>query len=126
MDQAKKDLGEKLRALREDYDLTQGQVAEALKIDRSTYSNYELGKSNPKLDKLVKLAHIFNVPPDTFLPTDEQSDAVSLRDVVRPSSMVKSLSKEERGMLAVYRSLTREQRLKINEEMANMAKKTGE
>lgn len=126
MDQAKKDLGEKLRALREDYDLTQGQVAEALKIDRSTYSNYELGKSNPKLDKLVKLAHIFNVPPDTFLPTDDHSGDVSLRDVVRPSSMVKSLSKEERGMLAVYRSLTREQRRKINEEMANMAKKTGE
>ena len=35
----------KLKRLRENFNLTQQQVAEALGIDRSTYAYYELGRT---------------------------------------------------------------------------------
>ena len=119
-------LGQKLRELRESYDLSQGQVASALNIDRSTYTNYELDKTRPSLEMLVKLAHIFNVPKDTFLPDDGCESELSLRDLVRPNSMAQSLSKEERGMVALYRSLTREQKDVMLSEMARIAKNTSD
>ena len=41
--------------------LTQQQVAEALKIERSTYTYYENGKSTPALDNIGKIAKLFGV-----------------------------------------------------------------
>lgn len=41
--------------------LTQQQVAEALKIERSTYTYYENGKSTPSLDNIGKIAKLFGV-----------------------------------------------------------------
>ena len=38
-------MGKKLKRLRENFNLTQQQVAEALGIDRSTYAYYELGRT---------------------------------------------------------------------------------
>lgn len=115
-------LGEKLRELRESYDLSQGQIAAALNIDRSTYTNYELDKTRPSLEMLVKLAHIFNVPKDAFLPDDGSEPELTLRDIVRPNSMAQSLSKEERGLLALYRSLSREQKKALMSEASRIAK----
>lgn len=115
-------LGQKLRELRESYDLSQGQVAAALNIDRSTYTNYELDKTRPSLEMLVKLAHIFNVPKDTFLPDDDGDPGLTLRDIVRPNSMAQSLNKEERGLLAIYRSLTREQKDALMSEATKLSR----
>lgn len=103
-------LGEKLRELRESYDLSQGQVASALNIDRSTYTNYELDKTRPSLETLVKLSHIFNVPKDTFLPGDESTGDLAMRDLIRPNSLTQSLNKEERGLVALFRAFTRDQK----------------
>ena len=119
-------LGEKLRELRESYDLSQNQVAAALNIDRSTYTNYELDKTRPSLEMLVKLAHIFNVPKDTFLPDDDADPGLTLRDIMRPNSMAQSLNKEERGLLALYRSLSREQKEALMSEIARISRKTPE
>ena len=121
----KKSLGEKLRDLRETYDLSQNQVAAALNIDRSTYTNYELDKTQPNLETLVRLARIFNVPKASLLPEDED-DTVTFRDVIKPYSMMQTLNKEERGLLALYRSMTREQKDEIMDEIAKIAKKAAE
>lgn len=116
-------LGEKLRELRESYDLSQGQVAAALNIDRSTYTNYELDKTRPSLEMLVKLAHIFNVPRDTFLPDDDTEPSFALRDIVRPNSMAQSLNKEERGLVAQFRTLTRDQKDALLSDLSGIIKK---
>ena len=116
----KMSLGEKLRELRETYDLSQNQVASALNIDRSTYSNYELDKTHPSLEALVRLARIFNVPKESLLPEDD-NDTVTFRDIVRPYSMVQSLNKEERGLLAMYRSLSGEQKEELMKTLSAIA-----
>lgn len=118
----KKTIGEKLRELRESYDLTQEQVGKAINLDRSTYSNYELGKTSPSYDTLVKLSHIFDVPKAALLP-DDDGDTVSFKDVARADSMLKTLSKEERGLIAYYRTLDKAQKAQLHVQIAKIAKK---
>lgn len=60
--------GEHLRFLRTSRtQLSQAEVAKLLNIDRSTYTNYELGKTEPPLETLKKLAAIFGVSVDRLV-----------------------------------------------------------
>lgn len=60
----KKTLAERLRDLREDHDLTQQQIAALLKKDRSSYTYYEIGKTEPCIDDLIALANFYHVSLD--------------------------------------------------------------
>lgn len=62
------ELGNLLRDLRE-YSLgvSQNEVAEMLHIDRSTYTNYELGKTEPSIANLQRLSEIFCVSCDELI-----------------------------------------------------------
>ena len=55
---------ERIRALREDSDMTQTQVAQLLKVGQKTYSDYELGKTRIPVDSLIVLARSYNVCMD--------------------------------------------------------------
>ena len=54
------EFGNRLKTFRTLNGLTQGEVAEVLKLDRSTYTYYEKGRV-PNLDTLNKLSKLFNV-----------------------------------------------------------------
>lgn len=54
----------RIKALREDRDLRQVDLAEATGIDQRTISNYETGKSNPDSFALIKIADFFGVSID--------------------------------------------------------------
>lgn len=56
-----------LKALRNIYNLTQEKIAVMLRVDRSTYCYYELGKTLPSIDTLGKLSAIYKVPLEYFL-----------------------------------------------------------
>lgn len=56
-----------IRALREDADITQKQVAEYLHCSQQVYSNYELGQRDIPTDILIKLAELYNVSTDFLL-----------------------------------------------------------
>ena len=51
----------RLKALRKRRGLSQSQVAAALRIDRSTYAYYELGRTPLPAEKLVFLALYYRV-----------------------------------------------------------------
>lgn len=51
----------RIRALREDHDYTQTQIAEILHIGQRTYADYELGKTRIPVDSLIALARFYNV-----------------------------------------------------------------
>ena len=55
---------ERIRALREDNDKTQSEIAKLLKIGQKTYSDYELGKTRIPVDSLIVLAKYYNVSMD--------------------------------------------------------------
>lgn len=53
--------------LRKDEGLTQQQVADYLKIDRSNYSKYELGKLELSIPMLISLSKLYHVTTDYIL-----------------------------------------------------------
>lgn len=62
-----------LRALREDRDLTQADMARLLNVHQTTYSDYELGRLNLPIDLLRRLAVYFGVSADYIIGlTDER------------------------------------------------------
>lgn len=58
------DCNERIRALREDRDLTQTQIANLLHVGQKTYSDYELGRTRIPLDIVILLAKYYNVSMD--------------------------------------------------------------
>lgn len=50
----------RLRALREDRDLSQSEIARYLNVHQTTYSDYELGNIEVPVSILVKLADFYN------------------------------------------------------------------
>ncbi len=51
-----------MKQLRKLRNLTQGEVADAIGVTRTAYTNYENGKRNPRLETLRRLAYFFDVP----------------------------------------------------------------
>lgn len=54
-------LDKRLRLLRAYNGLKQYEVAEALGIDRSTYAYYELGRTRPDYEILIRIADLYDV-----------------------------------------------------------------
>lgn len=54
--------------------MTQYQLALQLGVDRSTVAKWEIGKSKPLADKLVKIAKILNCTVDELLREDGDAD----------------------------------------------------
>lgn len=120
MEKRQRTLGEKLRELREYYCVSQAQVAQSLNIDRSTYSNYELDRTQPNLENLVRLARLFGVPKGSLLPDDEEEET-SFKELLKHSGMLSSLNKEERGLVLRFRGMSRAHKDKIHERMDELA-----
>ena len=57
---------ERIRALREDADKTQAQIAALLQVGQRTYCDYEKGKTRIPVDSLILLAKLYNVSMDYF------------------------------------------------------------
>ena len=57
----------RIRDLREDNDLTQKDMANALRCSQQVYSNYELGQRDIPTDILIKLSSFYNVSVDYIL-----------------------------------------------------------
>ena len=64
----------RIRDLREDSDLTQTQVANALNCSQQVYSNYELGQRSLSAEILIALAEFYHTSVDYLLErTDEKT-----------------------------------------------------
>ncbi|MGX7263391.1 helix-turn-helix domain-containing protein [Enterococcus crotali] len=51
----------RIRALREDNDYTQREVAALLNVGQRTYADYEYGKTRIPLESMIRLAKFYNV-----------------------------------------------------------------
>ena len=64
----------RIRDLREDNDLSQKEIAEYLKCDRSLYSKYERGERDIPLHLMIKLALFYKTSVDYLVGlTDEDN-----------------------------------------------------
>lgn len=70
-------LGEKIYELRTQHNLSQEDLAGELDVSRQSISKWENGNSTPDLEKIVKLAEIFNVSLDELIKNEEKETAVA-------------------------------------------------
>ena len=72
-----KELGERLRILRESVKLSQVKMADLLGVKQSSINRYEQGQSAPSLETLVKYADYFDVSMDyLFARTDKPQGVI--------------------------------------------------
>lgn len=122
--------GERLRRLRKDKDITQGQLAEVIGVVPSAVGKYErLPQSYPSVEALIKIADYFNVSIDYLLRGVEVTPSVenNLNGQMLNSSFVqanhggvvfngdsqKAISPEAIELLRIYETLNGRDRLKL-------------
>lgn len=74
----------KLKELRENHNLTQQQVAEAINKSMQAYSHYELGRREPDIETLKKLSDLYNVSVDYLLGRDEHAASTNKDTPITP------------------------------------------
>lgn len=67
MEEKTKNYCKRMLELRKEKSYTQKFVADYLKIDRSNYSKYELGKLEISIDILIALSKLYKVSTDYIL-----------------------------------------------------------
>lgn len=67
-------LGENLKKLRKEYNLSQEQLAEKLNISRQAISKWESGKAYPDIDNLILLRNIFNTTIDELIMVNDKTN----------------------------------------------------
>lgn len=120
-----KELGKVLLFLRKRQNMTQKSIADKLKIDRSSYSNYERGVTEPDSKSLKKLADMLGVSVDYLLTgeSDERKVADTKPAEFRRDNQVGLLAKDELEFLLLYRLLGSEDREKIQKAMEDILEK---
>lgn len=78
--------GEKLRKIRALKQLTQGEMAAKIGLTPSSYSNWELGKRKPRINRIKKVADVLGVPV-SYLTDDIEIDlSQSIEDQIVDSN----------------------------------------
>lgn len=122
---------ETIRSLREKCGYTQEQVANALSLDRSTYTYYETGKTEPSIDSLIKLAKLFQVNVINLLLREEEqalmySDSKMNRKMAnsRPEndSHIYDLTREEKQLMCYFRTMGSDKRKEAMSFMEDLNK----
>ena len=126
----KKKLGTLFKTYRVFNDLTQYQVASALGIERSTYTYYETGKTEPTFKTTMKILKILGITYDEFLQCislPENNEIYNLHDYqenitdnlhsVAKESLYE-LTYEEQQLLINFRVMRSEDKKEFLESMA--------
>lgn len=100
---------EQLKKIRLKRGLSQSQLADKLKVGKSTISMYESGKREPNFEMLEAIADVLNVNLH-FLMGDENPDF----------TQVEPLLPNETEAMMLYRSLDSEDQAEIRGEMRGM------
>lgn len=67
--------GNRIKELRRERDMTQGQLAERLQCNQQTVSRYEAEKNDLSSQVLIKLCEVFEVSADYILGIEDETGA---------------------------------------------------
>lgn len=62
-----------IRKLRKEKNLTQEELAEIVNVTKATINSYELGRTEPNIDILIKLADYYNVTLDYLVGRENEN-----------------------------------------------------
>ena len=69
-------VSESIKKLRKEKGMTQDELAEKLCVTRQAVSNWEMGKTQPDVDTLTKLAEVFDVSVEQIIYGKETKEKV--------------------------------------------------
>ncbi len=89
----------RLQLLRNEKNITQKQLAEKLNIKQQAISQYEKGIALPKIDVIVRLIDIFNVPLGYILGVSDDRNSTDLpEDARKLLEIFDSLPKDKKNI----------------------------
>lgn len=114
-------VGLRMRYYRIQCGLTQQQVADALKINRTTYTKYETGVSEPSHELLGKIVKMFGIDYNSILDNRDYFE----KRIAEDDMTLNVLTLPERAIIAEYRSMSKEDRKKICEYVHSLSIESG-
>jgi transcriptional regulator with XRE-family HTH domain len=96
---SKKDVGARVRELRQSRDLSQGKLAAALGIPATNVSAIERGVRGLSIQQLAKLAKALDVPPGEILNGHSQARLQSASRLPRRFERIRGLPRTKRRVL---------------------------
>lgn len=91
--------GKHLKAIRQYRGLSQADVADALGVSRNTVSSWEVGRTEPNMEMVSKLASLYRCKSDSFITGNIEVDYV--------------LNDQERKLIETFRHSSESERLAI-------------
>lgn len=110
-----KSLGRNLTFFRKLEGLTQQQMADRLNINRTTYTKYETGDSEPSIEILKRIADVLDVNVSLLVSDESPLDSVSVADAMEFSSTLHGKVGVLRRQIA---QLSPEELKQLNDELA--------
>lgn len=87
-----------LRETRELRGITQSELAKKLGVSQTNIYNYEVGRTEPNIDTLIRLSHILEVSVDYLVGNSNEFGIIS---IVQPEP-----NKEENELLNYFRNIS--------------------
>lgn len=75
-------IGQYMKQLRLQHQMTQAELAERLGLSTSAVGMYEQGRREPEISVITQMCRVFNVPADSLL-FGETNKVTEVRDVIR-------------------------------------------
>lgn len=109
---------ERLKKIRKACGFSQAEVAQALGVERTTYTYYELGQHEPSIARIKDIAKLFNMDVATLLgEEDDFTGGFMLADdgveYGIPFDKLNELKKDEVMLLLYYRRLDKSKQAKL-------------
>ncbi len=117
-------VGESLKRVRKEHNFKQKEVAQAIGVDRSTYSFYEIGRTNPSLETLCTLAKIYNVTIGYLIGKEANNPELrhNISEVSAGVDPIAMLKKDEQLLLMYYRVADEASKKQILESLAGKSR----
>ena len=112
-------MAQRLKKYRIACGLTQQQIADILNINRTTYTKYETGISEPSHDLLKRIISIFGVDYNAIL-SDEDNFQRNVYDSKLP---VYNLTKNESKLITGFRTLGEDGKKELLKNMTDLLAK---
>ena len=97
--------------------MTQQQVADMLNINRTTYTKYETGDSEPSVEIIKRLANIFETDVSALLVGEKLPLNAAVGD-----SCDMIMDSDIRELISFYNKLDKEEKKKVKEYIKNLKK----
>ncbi len=92
-----KNIGQKVRRIREEKQLTQDFIAHKLEISQNTYSKIESGSIKLTIDRISELSKILDVPIEDMLSDDTKTFHLNNNHIEK--FYIENLQEENKGLV---------------------------